>query len=69
MIRTCYFLVVTDEFQGDENPAASANRVLQFLEGDTSVPNVDLGWLENTTTMFGAFGSMDVTPGTNRTDL
>ena len=55
--------------QGDENPAASANRVLQFLEGDTSVPNVDLNWLDNTTTMFGAFGTMEFTPGTNRTDL
>jgi hypothetical protein len=55
--------------QGDENPAASANRVLQFLEGDTSVANVDLDWLENTTTMFGAFGTNEVTFGTNRTDL
>ena len=55
--------------QGDENPAASAYRVLQFLEDDTSVPNGDLDWLENTTTMFGGFGTMEVTPGTNRTDL
>lgn len=55
--------------QGDENPAASANRVLQFLEDDTSGANVDLGWLENTTTMFGAFGTNEVTLGTNRTDL
>jgi len=60
---------LTNTAQGDENPGASANRVLQFLDGDTNVPNIDLGWLENTTTMFGAFGSMDVTPGTNRTDL
>jgi hypothetical protein len=43
--------------------------VLQFLEGDTNVANVDLNWLENTTTMFGAFGTMEFTPGTNRTDL
>jgi len=31
------------------------------------VPNIDLNWLDNTTTMFGAFGSLDVTPGINRT--
>ena len=55
--------------QGDENPAASANRVLKFLEDDTSVASVDLNWLDNTTTMFGAFGTMELTPGTNRTDL
>ena len=55
--------------QGDENPSASANRVLQFLEDDTSVASVDLDWLENTTTVFGAFGTNEVTPGTNRTDL
>lgn len=55
--------------QGDENPKASADRVLQFLEDDTTVPSIDLSWLENITTMFGAFGSTDVTPGTNRTDL
>jgi len=60
---------LTDMPQGDENPAASADRVLQFLEDDTSVLNVDLNWLENTTTMFGGFGTMEVTPGTNRTDL
>ncbi|KAM0716272.1 hypothetical protein Q7P37_007717 [Cladosporium fusiforme] len=53
--------------QGDENPGASARRVLQFFENDTSVPDVDLGWLETRTTMFGAFGSGELTPGTNGT--
>ncbi|KAL1588710.1 hypothetical protein WHR41_02707 [Cladosporium halotolerans] len=48
---------------GDENPMASARRVLEFLGNDTSVPAIDLGWLETTTTMFGAFGSDEVTPG------
>jgi hypothetical protein len=28
---------------------------------------IDLDWLDNTTTMFGAFGSLDVTPGINHT--
>jgi hypothetical protein len=45
--------------------------VLQFFEGDMGdmgVSNLDLDWLENTTTMFGAFGSLDVTPGINQTD-
>ena len=55
--------------QGDENPKASAERVLQFLGDDASIPSIDLGWLENVTTMFGGFGTMDVTPDTNRTDL
>jgi hypothetical protein len=57
----------TDVQQGDENPVASANRVLQFFEGDMGVLNINLNWLDNTTTMFGAFGSLDVTPGINRT--
>lgn len=42
---------------------ASARRVLEFLGNDASVPAIDLGWLEMTTTMFGAFGSDEVTPG------
>jgi hypothetical protein len=46
---------------------ASANRVLQFFEGEMGVSTVDLDWLEGTTTMFGAFGSLDVTPGINQT--
>lgn len=57
-----------DAEQGDENPLASASRVLQFFEGDIGVKSIDLDWLEDTTTMFGAFGSLDVTRGTNRTD-
>lgn len=58
----------TNAHQGDENPAASANRVLQFFEGDMGVSNIDLEWLDNTITMFGAFGSLDVTPGINGTE-
>jgi hypothetical protein len=42
--------------------------VLQFFESDTGVSNIHLDWLEGTITMFGAFGSLDVTPGINQTD-
>lgn len=54
--------------QGDENPEATARRVQQFFANETSVADVDLGWLESTTTMFGAFGSGELTPGINGTE-
>lgn len=38
---------------GDENPAGSANRVLQFFGNVSNVPAIDLTWLDGTVTLFG----------------
>jgi hypothetical protein len=68
VIQFSLSVLSADVQQGDENPIASANRVLQFFEGEMGVTNIDLHWLDNTTTMFGAFGSLEVTPGRNQTE-
>lgn len=63
---TTYVIPKAGHWIGDENPTASAQRVLQFLAADNaSVPSVDLSWLDDTTTMFGAFGTEMTTAGIN----
>ncbi|KAK5167423.1 uncharacterized protein LTR77_007122 [Saxophila tyrrhenica] len=52
---------------GDENPAWCAQRALRFFWNSSSVPAVDLAWLDHTFTMHGAFGGVEVTAGTNGT--
>jgi len=61
---TTYVIPKAGHWIGDENPNASAQRVLQFFAADSlSVPSIDLSWLDHTTTMFGAFGTDMTTPG------
>ena len=61
-------LLRTDvKLQADENPAWSANKALEFFHDTCSVPSIDLSWLENTITMFGAFETNQITAGTNDT--
>lgn len=53
--------------QADENPTWAANKALQFF-GNSTAPRVDLSWLDNTETMFGAFKvHPKLTPGINDT--
>lgn len=68
---TTYVIPKAGHWIGDENPTASAQRVLQFFQADntTSVPSIDPSWLEHTTTMFGAFGMDRTTPGINGSQL
>ncbi|KAK4629204.1 Soluble epoxide hydrolase [Fulvia fulva] len=54
-------------WMGEENPVWTANRVLWFLGNASTVPSVDLSWLEDTITIFGNFEGATLTPGTNGT--
>jgi hypothetical protein len=65
--RYQYTFLLTNIKQGDENPAWSANKAIEFFGNGTNIPSIDLAWLEDTYTMFGDFGSNKITPGTNDT--
>jgi hypothetical protein len=63
----CVRFLLNTHSKGDENPAWTANKALEFFGNSSNVPSIDLAWLENSYTMFGGFGTDQVTPGTNWT--
>ena len=60
-----YMPGLTGTDQGDENPAWSAQKAIEFFGNSSNIPSIDLSWLENTYTMFGEDPHGRITPGTN----